>query len=34
MLVYVLMLALLRFSKEDIMVFDAVRAKLGKKKSA
>ena len=27
MLVYVLMLALLRFSKEDMMVFDAIRAK-------
>ncbi len=34
MLVYVLVLALLRFSKEDRMVFDAVRNKFGKKQSA
>ncbi len=34
MLVYVLVLALLRFSKEDMMVFDAVRAKFAKKQSA
>jgi predicted RND superfamily exporter protein len=33
MVVYVLVLALLGFSAEDMMVFDAVRAKLGKKKS-
>lgn len=33
-LVYVLMLALLRFSKEDMMVFDAVHAKFGKKQFA
>jgi O-antigen/teichoic acid export membrane protein len=32
MLVYVLVLALLRFSKEDMMVFDAVQAKIGWKK--
>lgn len=31
--VYVLVLALLGFSKEDMMVFEAVRAKIGKKKS-
>ena len=34
MLVYVLVLAVLRFSKEDRMVFDAVLARIGKKKSA
>ena len=34
MLVYALMLALLRFSKEDRMVFDAIRSKLGKKPAA
>ena len=34
MLVYGLVLALLRFSKENMMVFDAVRAKFGKKPSA
>jgi O-antigen/teichoic acid export membrane protein len=34
MLVYVLMLGLLRFSKEDMMVLDAVRAKFVKKQSA
>jgi O-antigen/teichoic acid export membrane protein len=33
MIVYVLVLALLGFSTEDMIVFDAVRAKLGKKKS-
>ncbi len=34
MLVYVLMLALLRLSKEDMVVVDAVRAKFGKKQTA
>jgi O-antigen/teichoic acid export membrane protein len=34
MLVYVLVLVLLRFSKEDRMVVDAVRAKFGNKQSA
>ena len=34
MLVYGLVLVLLRLSKEDMMVFDAVRAKFGKKQSA
>jgi O-antigen/teichoic acid export membrane protein len=34
MLVYVLVLALLRLSEEDKIVFDAVRAKFGKKPSA
>ena len=34
MLTYLLVLALLRFSKEDRMVFDAIRARLGKKKLA
>jgi len=33
MLVYVLVLALLRFSKEDTMIFDAMRARFGKKQS-
>lgn len=32
MIVYLLVLALLRFSKEDMMVFDAVRAKIGSKR--
>ena len=32
MLVYVFVLSLLRFSKEDMMVFDAVLARIGKKK--
>ena len=32
MLVYGLVLTVLRFSKEDMMVFDAVRAKIDKKK--
>lgn len=31
MLVYILVLALLRFSEEDLMVFDAIRAKFSKK---
>ncbi len=34
MLVYLLTLALLRFSKEDMMVFDAVLARIGKKRRA
>lgn len=34
MLVYVLVLALLRFSKEDMMVIDAIRVKFAKKPSA
>ena len=34
MLVYISVLALLRFSTEDQLVFDTVRAKLGKNKSA
>lgn len=33
MLVYVLMLALLRFSEEDMMVFDAVWSRFGRKQS-
>ncbi len=32
-LVYIAMLAILRFSEEDVMVFDTVRAKFGKKKA-
>ncbi len=33
-IVYVALLALFRFSEEDVMVFETVRAKLGKKKPA
>jgi O-antigen/teichoic acid export membrane protein len=34
MITYVLVLALLRFSEEDLMVFDTIRAKFAKKKAA